>query len=231
MSIGVLPNVNFYNTETGCKAGDKCIKDSPGETRCEKFWDQFDEYGSHSPRYVKRVSGKTKDHRLEKYKSKNPHQRSPYAMKFEGRSQEETESQQRCAGGKVWNLAKNIYKLKEKDNATFYSPLEEWVLPAREFVVCSGASMHMVSKKDLNSAELETVTVSKKSDDGDDGQRRGAKKRRSHGLCQRLGLTRDSYASWKTPAVLSLGKLCEDIMSIPTTGPAVKNHISPKIVG
>ena len=32
----------------------------------------------------------------------------------------------------------------------------------REFVVDSGASMHMVSKKDLNTAELETVRISKK---------------------------------------------------------------------
>ena len=31
----------------------------------------------------------------------------------------------------------------------------------REFVVDSGASMHMISKKDLNSAELETVTTSR----------------------------------------------------------------------
>ena len=32
---------------------------------------------------------------------------------------------------------------------------------AREFVVDSGANMHMVSKKDLNKAELETVRISK----------------------------------------------------------------------
>ena len=31
----------------------------------------------------------------------------------------------------------------------------------REFVVDSGASMHMTSKKDLKSAELETVTTSR----------------------------------------------------------------------
>ena len=57
---------------------------------------------------------------------------------------------------------KYIYKLKGKDKATFYSPAEEWILPAastkepeeREFVVESGVSMHMVSKRDLNSAEL-----------------------------------------------------------------------------
>ena len=30
----------------------------------------------------------------------------------------------------AWNLAKSIYKLKEKDQDTFYSPAKEWVLPA-----------------------------------------------------------------------------------------------------
>ena len=30
----------------------------------------------------------------------------------------------------AWNLAKNIFKLKEKDQATFYLPAEEWLLPA-----------------------------------------------------------------------------------------------------
>ena len=92
-------------------------------------------------------------------------------------------------------LPKNIYKLKEKDKATFYSPAEECVLPAaskkepqeREFVVESGASMHMhmVSKRDAHSAELETMRISKCP----------ANKRRSHGICQRIGPIRDGYVS------------------------------------
>ena len=90
-------------------------------------------------------------------------------MKFEDRSQEDTERQEPCARGKAWNIAKHIYKLKEKDKATFYSPTDEWIFPAastikreeREFVVDSEASMHMVSKRDLNSAELETMRISK----------------------------------------------------------------------
>ena len=92
---------------------------------------------------------------LGKINVKVPHQRSPCAMKFEDRSHEETERQQRCAQSKAWNVAKKIYKLKEKDKAAFCSAAEEWVLPAastkqpeeREFVVDSGASMHMVSLK------------------------------------------------------------------------------------
>ena len=86
-------------------------------------------------------------------------------VKFEDRSQEENERQERCTRGDAWRLAKNIFWLKEKDKATFFSPNDEWSLPAastikpedREFLVGSGASMHMVSKKDLNKAELETV--------------------------------------------------------------------------
>ena len=90
-------------------------------------------------------------------------------MKFEDTSPGETERQERCARGDVWELAKKIFELKMEDNATFYSPSEELIKPAastikpedREFVVDSGASMHMVSKKDLNEAELETVRTSK----------------------------------------------------------------------
>ena len=63
---------------------------SPRETRCTKSWDQFEKYDSHCLRYVKQVCGKRKDHRLKKYKSKNPHPRSPCAVKFEERSHEET---------------------------------------------------------------------------------------------------------------------------------------------
>ena len=67
---------------------------------------------------------------LGKIQVKVPHQRSPYAVKFEDRSHEDTERQQRCGRSKAWNLAKNKYKLKEKDKAAFDFPAEEWVLPA-----------------------------------------------------------------------------------------------------
>ena len=67
----------------------------------------------------------------------------------------------------AWKLAKNVLKLKEHERATFFSPLENRCLPAsslrpeeREFVVDSGASMHMISKKDLSDAEMGTLTKS-----------------------------------------------------------------------
>ena len=40
------------------------------KTRCKKSWDRFEEYDSLSLRYVKQVSGKRKDLRLENYRSK-----------------------------------------------------------------------------------------------------------------------------------------------------------------
>ena len=95
-----------------------------------------------------------------------PHQRSPNAPKFEDRSQEETEWQEQGAREAAWQLAKSVLNFKEHERATFFSPSENRCLPAslkpeeREFVVDSGASMHMISKKDLSNAEMDTLTKS-----------------------------------------------------------------------
>ena len=142
--------------------------------------------------------GEIKRPSLGKVQVNIPHQRSSYAVNFEDRSREENDRQQRCAQSKA-----NNYNTKDKDKATFHFPAQEWVLPVaetnepeeREFVVGLGASMHMVSKRDLNKTELETMRTSKKSDDGDDGQWRGANERRGDGTCQRIGLIRDIVAS------------------------------------
>ena len=99
----------------------------------------------------------------------DPHQRNPNVPKFEDRSQEETERQERDAREAAWKMARCILKLKEKRTTTFFSPSEDWCLPSpstikteeRGFVVDSGASVRTISKKDLNSAELETVTTSR----------------------------------------------------------------------
>ena len=110
-----------------------------------------------------------------------PHQRNPNERKFEDRSQEETEWQERCAREAAWRLAKSALKLKEKNKATFFSPSENRCLlesnlelGEREIVVDSGASMHMISKKDLNSVEMYTLTKSCSSYDGHNSQWRSA---------------------------------------------------------
>ena len=99
----------------------------------------------------------------------DPHQRNPYAPKFEDQSQEETEWQERCAREAAWRLAKHILKLEEKvKQHSSHSRKIGACLPApsilkpeeREFVVDSRASMHMISKDDLNSTEMDTLTKS-----------------------------------------------------------------------
>ena len=65
----------------------------------------------------------------------------------------------------AWDLATNINKIKNKNRASFYPPVEIKAMPApnskspeeREFVVDSGASMDMLSKRDVSSEELEGV--------------------------------------------------------------------------
>ena len=110
----------------------------------------------------------------------------------------------------IWR--KNVQKLKNKDKATFSSPTETWVMPApsskepeeREFVVDSGASMLMLSKKELRSAELESLRKSRNPG-------RSANKRRSTILRSRSKSVRDSAITrrnaccsiaWKTLALL-----------------------------
>ena len=98
-----------------------------------------------------------------------PHERSPCAPKFGERSHEETLHQERCARKAAWDLAKNIYKLKYSDRTTLYTPIEAKAMVAptstrpeeREFVVDSGASMHMVSKRELSSGEIDTAKRSR----------------------------------------------------------------------
>ena len=97
----------------------------------------------------------------------DPHRRSPNAPKFEDRSLEETEWQEQGAREAAWKLAKNVLKLKEHQRAAFFPLSENRCVPAstlkpeeREFVVDSGASMHMISKKDLSKAEMDILTKS-----------------------------------------------------------------------
>ena len=52
--------------------------------------------------------------------------------------------------------------------------------------------MHMISKKDLNDAELETFDDIEKSDDGYNSQWWSADAWRDHSLCQRIGFILDN---------------------------------------
>ena len=147
-----------------------------------------------------------------------PHERSPIAPKFEDRSQEETEWQEQGAREAAWKLAKNELKLKEHERATFFSPSENRCLPAsnlkleeREFVVDSGASMHKISKKDLNDAEMDTLTKSCSPTIVITANGEVQTHEEATVYVKELDIY---FLTMKvlenTPAVLSLGKLCDE---------------------
>ena len=69
-TVKIVPQLGCVSQDTDALVSRRG-KQLPGETRCKKSRDQFEKYGSLSLRYVKQVSWKRKDPRLEKYKS-NP---------------------------------------------------------------------------------------------------------------------------------------------------------------
>ena len=116
------------------------------------------------------------------------------------------------------NLPGKSVSLKKEDEATFYSPSEEWILLAaspinpeeRVFVEDSGASVHMVSKKDLNKAELETVRISKNPVMVVTANGEVQTKEEATVYARELDLFGTVLLFENTPTVLSLGKLCEE---------------------
>ena len=147
-----------------------------------------------------------------------PHERSPNAPKFEDRSLEETEWQELGAREAACKLAKNVFKLKEHEKAAFFSSPENRCHLAsslkpeeREFVVDSGASMHMISKKDLSEAEMDTLTKSCSptiviTANGEVAKR----KEEAIVYVKELDMFLTMKVLENTPAVLSLGKLCDE---------------------
>ena len=149
----------------------------------------------------------------------DPHQRNPNAPKFEDRSQEETEWQERCAREAACRLAESILKLNgETIKTAFFSPSANWYLPApsnlkpeeREFVVDSGASMHMISKKDLNSAVMDTLTTSRSPTTVITANGEVQTHEEATVYVKELDIFLTMKVLEDTPAVLSLGKLCDE---------------------
>ena len=147
----------------------------------------------------------------------DPHQRSPNAPKFEDRSQEETEWQEQGAREAPWKLAKSVLKLKEINRATSFSPSENRRLLAsylkpeeREFVVDSGASMHMISKKDLSNAEMDTLTKSCSPTIVITANGEVQTHEEATVYVKELDIFLTIKVIENTPAVLSLGKLCDE---------------------
>ena len=146
-----------------------------------------------------------------------PHERSPNPPKFEDPSLQETEWQEQGAREAAWKLAKSVLKLKEHQRAAFFSLSENRCVPAstlkpeeREFVVDSGASMHMISKKDLNDAEMDTLTKSCSPTIVITANGEVQTHEEAIVYVKELEKFLTMKVLESTPAVLSLGKLCDE---------------------
>ena len=80
----------------------------------------------------------------------------------------------------------------------------------REFVVDSGASMHMISKKDLTDAEMDTLTKSCSPTTVITANGEVQTHEEATVYVQELGKFLAMKVFENTPTVLSLGKLCDE---------------------
>ena len=87
--------------------------------------------------------------------------------------------------------------------------------------------MHMVSRKDLNSAELESMRISKNPPTVVTVNGEVLTKEEATVYVRELDLFVTVKLLEETAAVLSLGKLCVD-HGYSSIGPVVRNHISSK---
>ena len=179
--------------------------ESLGETRRRKSWNQLKGYDSLSLGYVKRVCGKRKDHRWEKYKSNFLIIEVPTLWNLGTRPTKRLKDSSDVPEARHRILPKTFSSSKRTTKLRSTRLQRIWVMPVtsikepeeREFVVDSGASVHLGQQARPQLCCVGDHEDIKKSDDGDDGQRRGANKRRSDCICQRIGLIRYGYASWR----------------------------------
>ena len=122
----------------------------------------------------------------------------------------------RCPRSSV-EAGQNVFKLKEHQRATFFSSPENRCLPAstlkpeeREFVVDSGASMHMISKKDLSKAEMDTLTKSCSPTIVITAKGEVQTQEEAIVYVKELDIFLTMKVLENTPAVLSLAKLCDE---------------------
>ena len=122
----------------------------------------------------------------------------------------------RCPRSSV-EAGQKCARINGENKAAFFSPSENRCLLAstltleeREFVVDSGASMHMISKKDLNSGDMDaltklccpTIVITAT------GEVQTHEEATVYVKELDIFLTMNSLE--KTPGVLSLGKLCDE---------------------
>ena len=105
------------------------------------------------------------------------------------------------------------FEIKERNKATFFSRSENLhqLLNLRNENLFSGASMHMISKKDLNSAEMDTLTKSCSPTTVMTANGEVQTHEEATVYVKELDIFLTMKVLEDTPAVLSPGKLCDEL--------------------
>ena len=127
-----------------------------------------------------------------------PHQRNPNVPKFEDRSQKETEWQEQGARETAWKLAKSVLKLEEHESTTFFSPSENTCLPS---------PTTSIKPEERHRSPTDEVV---QSYDNHNPQWRVQTHEEAIVYVKELDIFLTMKVLENTPAVLSLGELCDE---------------------
>ena len=140
---------------------------------------------------------------------------TPTLQNLRNRSQEETEWQEQGAREAAWEAGQKSIKIKGARKSNIL--LENRCLPAstlkpeeREIVVDSGASVHMISRKHLSDAEMDTLTKSCSPTIVTTANGEVQTHEEATVYVKELAIFLTRKVLENTPAVLSLGKLCDE---------------------
>ena len=161
--------------------------------------------------------GKERVHREELIQKCEPHERNPCAPRFEDKTQDETLHQERCARREAWDLAKSVKKIRIKLRFTSY-PNEARAMLAPTFKISRGTRIRGWLRSINAHAEHEGIELRRSGDSAEiqepttvvtaNGQVQTNEEAQEN--VHDLDLFVTVQILDDTPAVLSLGKLCEE---------------------
>ena len=168
----------------------------------------------------------------------DPHHRNPNAPKIWGSvSGRDGMARAMCTWSSVERLVRSVLKIKEKNKTAFFSPSEKWCLLAPSTLKTRGKRLccrhrsvdaHDQQKGLLNSSELETVTTSRSPTTVVTPNGEVQTHEEATVYVKELEIILTMKVLENTPAVLTLGKLCDEHGYSYEWINGQKNHISSK---
>ena len=176
----------------------------------KEYWDQIAPSSSPRARGTRYKFGKERVHREASFKSVKLSSAIRALPDLRRGTQDETPHQWRCTRSVAWDSAEKRHLAQTYGHRATPAPTSESP-EEREFVVDSGASMHMLSKEDFSSGEMETLRRSGTPQRWVTASGEVQTSEEAQVYVHDLELFVTVEILDDTPAVQSLGKLCEEL--------------------